>query len=128
SASCLHATSIREIRTAGLKRRYTVTPCSFRRSMYAPHARNESIFGAGAAQPSRAIEIPLKAVSNRCAATSLTFHFDETVNFSQASKESERNNSSSIPSTLGKRWTMKIKYNGSTLSITKYIAIQELYT
>src|SRR5260370_36777544 len=59
------------------------------------------------------METPRNEVSSKCAATSLTFHFGETVCFSQSSGASERRSSISIPSIFGKRCAVRMGFNGS---------------
>src|SRR2546421_61801 len=55
---------------------------------------------------------PRSGVSSKCAATSLTFHFGETVCFSQSSGARERNRSRSRPSSLENKWAVRIGGNG----------------
>src|SRR5229473_598582 len=59
------------------------------------------------------METPRNEVSSKCAATSLTFHFGETVCFSQSSGASERRSSISIPSIFGKRCAVRMGLKGS---------------
>src|SRR5260370_7549238 len=59
------------------------------------------------------METPRNEVSSKCAATSLTFHFGETVCFSQSSGASERRSSISIPSIFGKRCAVRMGFKGS---------------
>src|SRR5260370_7019853 len=59
------------------------------------------------------METPRNEVSNKCAATSLTFHLGETVCFSQSAGASERRSSISIPSIFGKRGAARVGFNGS---------------
>src|SRR5260370_1023504 len=59
------------------------------------------------------METPRNEVSNKCAATSLTFHLGETVCFSQSAGASERRSSISIPSIFGKRCAARMGFNGS---------------
>src|SRR6266478_6380839 len=59
------------------------------------------------------METPRNEVSSKCAATSLTFHFGETVCFSQSSGASERRSSINIPSIFGKRCAVRMGFNGS---------------
>src|SRR5256885_3884077 len=55
---------------------------------------------------------PRSGVSSKCAAMSLTFHFGETVCFSQSSGARERNRSRSRPSSLENKWAVRIGGNG----------------
>src|SRR5258708_22415690 len=59
------------------------------------------------------METPRNEVSSKCAATSLTFHFGETVCFAQSSGVSERRSSISIPSIFGKRCAVRMGFKGS---------------
>src|SRR5260370_8341045 len=59
------------------------------------------------------METPRNEVSSKCAGTSLTFHFGETVCFSQSSGASEGRSSSNIPSICGKRCAGRMGFNGS---------------
>src|SRR5258708_1347106 len=113
SASDFAAASTSLIKTSGLNRRYTVTPSLLRRLMNAAKSSAEVILGLSARQPSRPMETPRNEVSSKCAATSLTFHFGETVCFSQSSGASEQRSSISIPSIFGKRCAVRMGFNGS---------------
>src|SRR5438046_6747658 len=61
------------------------------------------------------METPRNAVSKRWAATSLTFHLGETVCLSQSSGASVRSSSTSIPSSFGNRWAVRIGGKGLSL-------------
>src|SRR5258708_12922168 len=68
------------------------------------------------------MDTPRNEVSNKCAATSMTFHFGETVCFSQSSGASERRSSTNTPSIFGKRCAVRMGFNGSIRRFLKCFA------